>query len=167
MKIKRKFSSLYGRENTVSKAVSITNIILYLLILIIFRSNIRLKDTFIFFNSDFATTSGVLAGFLFTGVGILYSTNNPLIDTLKTTGNMRTVFKIFFSSIFSFTFSLITYFIKPLFLSNVVYIETLTNFQTVALTLILLVGIYLFINGLVLFLYALYVLKKILLESYK
>jgi hypothetical protein len=163
----REIKNLYGREKTVVPSISISTFVLFVSLLIYFDKYVKLQYVYNNFNFEMATIAGVFAGFLFAGVGILCASNTPMMTKLNITGNIRTVYNIFFSSILFFSLSLIIYFLKPLIVFDIHLIQTFTKVQYMLIQIVLLTGIYSFINGFALFIYALWALKKILVPKQK
>lgn len=167
MSVSRFLKNLYGSKKTCTIAVSTTVFIIYYVILCFLKSKVKLEYVYPMLSQDMATLSGVLSGFLFTGVSILSSTSNSIIERLKLTGNIETAFKIFFHSIYSLVGMLVIYFLKPILVFDIKLVPTYTVTQYKLLEFIFSFGIYLFINGFMLFIYALYILNKILVPRHK
>lgn len=165
MSIRRNIQNFYGGKKTACLSVSITTLTLYCIAILFCHKYVKLEYIYYFLSQDIATTSGVLAGFLFTGVSILSSTNNSMMEKLKITKNTDTVFKIFFGSMYCFIVTLAFYFTKPLFIFDINLVNSYSSLKYHLLELFYGFSIYIFIDGFCLFIYAVYILNKILIPK--
>lgn len=162
MKLTRKIKDIYGKPQSIIPAFSITTLIVYSIFIYFFRDSLSLKNISEYYNTDVSNISGVLGGFVFAAFGLLLSLKNDTIDKLNKTKNINAVNKILLYTVFFFVVTIIIYFIKPLFLYKFNNALIFCNSENFIRELLLLIGLYSFINAFVLFLVSLFILKKIL-----
>lgn len=162
MKFTRKIKDIYGKPQSIIPAFSITTLIVYVIFIYFFKDKLTLKNISDYYNTDVSNISGVLGGFVFAAFGLLLSLKNDTIDKLNKTKNINSVNKVLLYTVFFFVVTIIIYFIKPLFLYNLDNTLIFSTSENLIKTLLLLIGLYSFVNAFVLFLVSLFILKKIL-----
>lgn len=162
-KLRRKIQGFYGNRETSTFAFISTNFIIFIIFFCAFKGKFTLISLYYSLSSDIANISGILIGFMFTSLSLLLTLNNNMVNRLNATGNIKTVYAILFSCIFSFCIALCIYILKPILIPNIKLISTFCYAEEIFIKSIFLIGLFAFINGFLLFLTALMILKKILL----
>lgn len=162
MKLTRKIKDFYGKPQSIIFAFSLTTFIVFSFFIFIFKDSLTLKNISDYYNTDVSNISGVLGGFVFAAFGLLLSLKNETIDKLTKTKNINAVNKILLYTVIFFVITIIIYFIKPLILYNLDNTLIFCNINNLPIEIILLVGLYSFVNAFVLFGVSLFILKRIL-----
>ncbi|GEM_PF-2169460 len=151
---------LYFSEKSI-KNINITAMAILIAILSLVRNKITLTVLYNVVSSDLFTLSGILAGFLFTGLSMVYTSSNRKIEELKITDNFKLINDYFMWSIVDYILVIFIYLLKTLFIQN---IETFLvgSINYYIMMAILLIGIYLFFTATILFVIALFILGKII-----
>ena len=166
MNIIRNIKNWYGKPKTAVIAFSCTVLAIYIYFIWKFNDNLTLESIYKFYNNDISNIAGVLAGFVFTSLGVLLSIeNNSTIKKLKITNNISVINEILLATVLCFTISIIIYFLKDLIIVDYAYIVNFSTLKCTTMKIILLLGLYSFANAFVLFLFTLYILKKILVNK--
>lgn len=127
------------------------SIILYIIFLYLFKEKISLhNDVFKELNNNIFSLSGILAGFLFTSLGIFVSSDSEIIKNLKATENLSIMGNFFIYSIFNYIIVIIITLIE-LFITN-----------TYICFILLLFKIFSFLFATLLLCICLYFIKKII-----
>lgn len=168
-KFKRKvlLYKFFGSEQYIIKTYCLLTLILYtFLASYSIKYNLNLINNV--YSSDIATVSGILIGLLSTAFGVIISSNTYMSRKLTESSSIRVVYKVNFSTIFSFIISLLIYIFKTFFILNNSNgsISVLTIDKNIFI-LILHLGLFSFIFGLTLLLVNLYFLKHIFLPKIK
>lgn len=137
---------------------SIFLIILSICILTFLKSNVifSISNLDIIINSDLFNISGILAGFVFTGLSFIVVSDSDMIDNLKITGNFNVIKNIYMNSILSFVMFMLFYLIKTIILvSNRYFIGKIYFALLFAL----------FVFGCITFIICLFILNKRINEN--
>ncbi|SHJ13484.1 hypothetical protein [Clostridium magnum] len=153
---------VFLNKNKAIKSIYLTMLIIYLSILYKWRSCISIKYAYNILNSDIFTLSGVLAGFLFTGIGLIYTSNNKMISDLRLTNNFKLVNKIYAFSILNYVIVALIYLFKPLLVFDIASLDRVGTVYAKFIFIFLVTGIYLFWVANVMFLIALFILFNVL-----
>lgn len=141
--------------------IHITTAIILSIIVFYSKNIISIYGLYAIVSSDIFTLSGILAGFLFTGIGMIYTSNNKKIEEIKATNNFKLINSYFICSIVDYILVIFIYLIKNLCIPNIELLNVI-GFRLQLIMLFLLFGIYLFFTATVLFLIALFILNKII-----
>jgi len=152
---------LYFKRKSI-RNINISTGLFFLIIIFFQRKAITLEVLYKVLNSDIFTLSGVLAGFLFTGLGMIYTSSNERISDLKITGNFKLVNNFFIHSIFYYILVVLIYLGKSLFIQNVEVTSKSINLLTISMMGFLMLGIHFFITATILFLIAMFILSKVI-----
>lgn len=154
-KIKRKIKLMLYSKHCI-RNIHIASVIPYILVLYVFKEKFNLDNINKIINDDMFNISGILAGFIFTGLGIIISSNSQLIEELKITDNFKVIKNLYIYSILEFLYVILLYLLKPIvyniFKDNYIYISIF--YGTIV--------IYLFIVALILFILSIQIMSKTL-----
>lgn len=109
-------------------------------------------------NSDLFNVSGILAGFVFTGLGIISTSNSEMVQNLKATQNFKLIKNFYISSILSFVLVMFLYLLKPIILINPTI--DILNIKYIFSIIYLLIILFVFIVACILFVFSLFILNK-------
>lgn len=160
--MRRFILNLFGRPKTSVISFSLVTAILFLLVVGKYSNYITIVTIYNYYNSDIANISGVLAGFIFSAFGLIGLANNRILSILNTTENIKVINKVLLSSILYFAITIVIYFLKPLFIFDINNISYFSFVQEKAIFCVLLIGLYCFTTGFVLFIFTIFILKKLI-----
>lgn len=161
-KVKLYTKRFLGTEKTVVISHTIIALIIYIL-LVKLTIGFDIKRINYVYSSELGTISSILFGFMSSSFGFIISTKNNILDRLNTTGNIRVIYKVIFYALFNLLVCCIIYYFKSFFMmpdTNIILGIEKKLFIT-----ILHIGLFSFINALVLFMLTIYYLKKIFLPK--
>ena len=116
--------SLYSKKGYKIWGYSIFFILLILFIIFNNKVNIEVLNKLV--SSDMFNISVVLAGFIFTGLGMIITSNSKMITELKETGNLCVIKNYYGGTIFCFILTILLYLFKTIFstfVSNTFFIK--------------------------------------------
>lgn len=157
-RIHRKIKKFLISENSI-RNISFISFFLYLFTVLIFKSYIENWNLDKIVNADLFNVSGVLAGFIFTGLGFIVSSESNFIKNIKITNNFDTIKSFYIYSIYYFIIVILLYLIQPIVFSAICIQG---DFYKEAYLLLVL---QIFITALVLFVISLYILNITLSDN--
>lgn len=165
LSLKSNIKKLFGTEKYIGYTYFIISFLIYAFLF--FPSiSFDLDRISSIYSSDLATISGILIGLLYTCFGLIISSKNEILDNLNKSKGIRTVYKVIFLSIYNFVICLLIYILKIFYLSSsnnsLVYLGFLNKNIFI---LLLHIGIFSFVNALILLILSLHYLKKIFLNK--
>ncbi|MDB1940947.1 hypothetical protein PMY38_15485 [Clostridium tertium] len=157
-KVLRKIKKFFISENSI-RNISLISIFLYLFTIFIFKGYIESWNLDKLVNGDLFNISGVLAGFIFTGLGFIVSSDSNFIKNIKITNNFDTIKSFYIYSIYYFIIVIVLYLIQPIVFS------TFFSLQDFYKEIYLLLILQIFITALILFAISLYILNITLSDN--
>ncbi|MDY4949214.1 MAG: hypothetical protein SO128_07565 [Clostridium cadaveris] len=154
----RKIKKFFISENSV-RNISILSIIFYILNIILFKNKIIEWNLELIVNGDLFNIAGVLAGFIFTGLGFIITSDSKFIKDIKMTNNFVHIKKFYIFSIYYFVTVIILYLLKPC-IFNVFLKENIFYKQLYFLFIV-----QIFVTALILFVISLYILNLTLTDQ--
>ncbi|VYT70786.1 hypothetical protein [Clostridium tertium] len=151
-KILRIIKKFFVSENTV-RNISVLSFLFYIFIIVIFKNYIENWNLDKIVNGDLFNVSGVLAGFIFTGLGFIVSSESNFIKNIKITNNFETIKSFYIYSIYYFIIVIVLYIIQPIVFSAICF--QVDFYKEVYLLLVLQI----FITALIFFVISLYILN--------
>ena len=151
-KFLRKIKKFFISENSI-RNISVHSFFLYLFVIFIFKGHIEKWNLDGLVNGDLFNISGVLAGFIFTGLGFIISSDSDFIKNIKLTNNFNTIKSFYTYSIYYFIIVIVLYLIKPIVFSIISFLGDF--YKAIYLLLVL----QFFITALIFFAISLYILN--------
>lgn len=157
-RIIRKIRKFLISEKSI-RNISILSIFIYIIASLFFKENIEKWNLDLLVNGDLFNISGVLAGFIFTGLGFIVSSDSEFIKNIKLTNNFNTIKSFYTYSIYYFIIVIGLYLIKPIVFDMICFLGEF--YKSIYLLLILQI----FITALILFVISLYILNVALSDN--
>ena len=157
-RIIRKIRKFLISEKSI-RNISILSIFIYIITSLFFKGNIEKWNLDLLVNGDLFNISGVLAGFIFTGLGFIISSDSEFIKNIKLTNNFNTIKSFYTYSIYYFIIVIGLYLIKPIVFDMICFLGEF--YKSIYLLLILQI----FITALILFVISLYILNVALSDN--
>lgn len=151
-KIFRTIKKFFISKNSI-RNITIISFSFYLSIILFFSKNIENWNLDELVNGDLFNISGVLAGFIFTGLGFIISSESNFIKDIKLTNNFDTIKSFYIYSIYYFIIVIVLYLIRPIVFSSIC--SSGDFYKSIYLLLVLQI----FITALVLFSISLYIMN--------
>lgn len=142
--------------------IFILQLLIFIPITFGFRKNYNISSLYNLVNGDLFNTSSVLAGFVFTGLSFICTSDSTMINRLKETNNFITIKKYYIYSICAYIVVILMYLFKPIFVSDniVKKQEVISKMYENIINVYLLTIIFIFVYACILFIFCLFILSK-------
>lgn len=110
---------IYSKKGT--RNLSIFTIIISIIIFYLIKNDLKIEEINSIVSSDMFNIAGVLSGFIFTGLGMIITSNSKMIEEVRETQNFCVIKKYYTITIMYFLLVIIMYLFQKFILFSNVY----------------------------------------------